>query len=157
MTASHPAFIQPSFEEQGPRSRALQPMYAALVREFVIEVSACPVNSDEEFSCFARVASKQAEAWFQQVDAQIQVHQLRQFLQTTPLANEAVLRHLLLHHMQKAVEIRQRPRQNGFPAGPVFFAVRALGPGGRRRGPRLRRAGAGAGARAATAEASRNG
>ena len=35
------------------------------------------------------------------MDAEIQVHQLRQFLQTTPLANEAVLRNLILHHMQK--------------------------------------------------------
>jgi hypothetical protein len=32
------------------------------------------------------------------------VHQLRQFLQTTPLANEAVLRHLLVHHMQKTAK-----------------------------------------------------
>lgn len=77
---------------------ALQPIYSALVREFVIEVSACPV--DEEFSPSPE-SVEHAAAWFQQVDAQIQVHQLRQFLQTTPLANEAVLRHLLVHHMQK--------------------------------------------------------
>ena len=32
------------------------------------------------------------------------MHQLRQFLQTTPLANEAVLRHLLLHHLQKTAK-----------------------------------------------------
>jgi hypothetical protein len=32
------------------------------------------------------------------------VHQLRQFLQTTPLANESVLRHLLVHQMQKTVK-----------------------------------------------------
>ena len=44
---------------------------------------------------------ERAETWFQQVDAEIQVHQLRQFLQTTPLANEGTLRHLLLHHMHK--------------------------------------------------------
>ena len=44
---------------------------------------------------------KEAETWLQQVDAQIQVHQLRQFLQTTPLANEIVLRHLFIHHLHK--------------------------------------------------------
>jgi hypothetical protein len=71
------------------------------VREFVIEVSACPV--EEGFSPSAE-SVKNAEAWFQQVDAQIQVHQLRQFLQTTPLANEAILRHLLAHQMQKAAK-----------------------------------------------------
>ena len=89
---------QPSFEEQGAVLSALRPIYAALVREFVIEVPACPV--DEGFSPSPESVGP-AEAWFQQVDAQIQVHQLRQFLQTTPLANEAVLRQLLLHHLQK--------------------------------------------------------
>ena len=80
---------------------ALEPIYTALVREFVIEVAACPIAedslapSDSEF--------QQAQAWFQQVDGQIQVHQLRQFLQTTPLANETVLRNLLAHHLQKPV------------------------------------------------------
>ncbi|HYW37948.1 MAG TPA: hypothetical protein VE957_07540 [Terriglobales bacterium] len=101
MTASTEPSFQPPFEEQGATLRALQPMYAALVREFVIEVSTCPV--DEEFSPSPE-SVEHAEAWFQQVDAQIQVHQLRQFLQTTPLANEAVLRHLLLHHMQKTAK-----------------------------------------------------
>jgi hypothetical protein len=94
MTASS----QPSFEEQGAALSALRPIYAALVREFVIEVPACPI--DEAFSPTAESVG-QAEAWLQQVDAQIQVHQLRQFLQTTPLANEAVLRQLLAHHLQK--------------------------------------------------------
>src|SRR5271157_6178709 len=100
MTASS----QPSFEEQGAALSALQPIYAALVREFVIEVPACPIDKDshsaEGFSPTAESVGK-AEAWFQQVDAQIQVHQLRQFLQTTPLANEAVLRQLLAHHLHK--------------------------------------------------------
>src|SRR6202521_3177569 len=99
-TSTQPSF-QPSFEEQGATLSALQPMYSALVREFVIEASTCPV--DEEFAPSPE-SVEHAEAWFQQVDTQIQVHQLRQFLQTTPLANEAVLRHLLLRHMHKAVK-----------------------------------------------------
>src|ERR1035441_9839782 len=49
----------------------------------------------------SRESVEHAVPWFQQVDAQIQVHQLRQFLQTTPLANELVLRQLLSYHMQK--------------------------------------------------------
>jgi len=102
MTASQPSF-QPSLEEQGATFSALQPIYSALVREFVMEISACPINDDEEFSPSPE-AVEHAEAWFQQVDAQIQVHQLRQFLQTTPLANEVVLRHLLAHHMQKTAK-----------------------------------------------------
>ncbi len=99
MTESTPA--QPSFEEQGVTLGALQPVYSALVREFVIEIPACPI--DEGFS-ISPDSVKEAAAWFQQVDAQIQVHQLRQFLQTTPLASEAVLRQLLAHHMQKAAK-----------------------------------------------------
>jgi hypothetical protein len=92
MTAS----AQPSFEEKEATLSALRPIYSALVREFVIEVPACP--ADEAPS---PESVEHAEAWFRQVDAQIQVHQLRQFLQTTPLANEVVLRYLLVHHMQK--------------------------------------------------------
>jgi hypothetical protein len=97
MTASS----QPSFEDQGATLLALQPIYSALVREFVVEVPASPI--DEAFSPSAD-SVEHAEAWFQQVDTEIQVHQLRQFLQTTPLANEGVLRHLLAHHMHKTMK-----------------------------------------------------
>jgi len=85
----------------------LQPIYRALVSEFVIEVPACPLSlagatgeqqaQDLEFQT-------QAEEWFQQVDRQIQVHQLRQFLQTTPLASEVVLRNLIAHHLRKPIK-----------------------------------------------------
>jgi hypothetical protein len=96
MTAQH----QPSFEEQAITFAALHPIYSSLVREFVIEVPACPLNNDHD-SPLSRESVEHAVPWFQQVDAQIQVHQLRQFLQTTPLANELVLRQLLSYHMQK--------------------------------------------------------
>jgi len=76
----------------------LQPIYSALVREFVIEVPACPFEPE---AAAESIDGSEAEAWLRQVDGQIQVHQLRQFLQTTPMANEAVLRNLLFHHMQK--------------------------------------------------------
>jgi hypothetical protein len=101
MTAFEQPSIQPSFDEQGTTLCALQSIYSALVREFVIDVADCPV--DESFSSSPE-AVEHAAAWFEQVDAQIQVHQLRQFLQTTPLANESVLRHLLVHQMQKAAK-----------------------------------------------------
>jgi hypothetical protein len=103
MTVSSQSPLQPSnassIEGQGARFRILQPIYCALVREFVIDVSTCPV--DEEFSPSSDSVER-AAAWFQQVDTQIQVHQLRQFLQATPLASETVLRHLLMHHTQKS-------------------------------------------------------
>jgi hypothetical protein len=78
--------------------QALQPIYSALVREFVIEV---PPSPFEAGAAAGAIDASKAEAWLRQVDGEIQVHQLRQFLQTTPMANEAVLRNLLFHHMQK--------------------------------------------------------
>ncbi len=103
MTASNPAqpFFPPSTEDHGVTLGSLQPVYAALVREFVVDISACPI--DDGFSVSPE-SVEQAATRFGQVDAQIQVHQLRQFLQTTPLASEAVLRHLLIHHMQKTAK-----------------------------------------------------
>jgi len=78
--------------------QALQPIYSALVREFVIEVPAAPFEPNTPSEA---IDGEKAEAWLRQVDGEIQVHQLRQFLQTTPMANEGVLRNLLFHHMQK--------------------------------------------------------
>jgi hypothetical protein len=77
--------------------QTLRPIYKELVCEFVVEVSC-------SFAADAAPEPTEAEVWLQQVDQEIQVHQLRQFLQTTPLANEAVLRDLLLHHLQKPVK-----------------------------------------------------
>jgi len=52
MTASTQPSFQLSLKDQAAALLALQPMYAALVREFVIEASTCPVDKDhaEEFS-----------------------------------------------------------------------------------------------------------
>lgn len=93
---------KPSPEEHWAMLGMLEPIYSALVREFVIEAGDCPTF--EESPVPSADTIEQAEAWFQQVDGQIQVHQLRQFLQTTPLANEPILRTLTVHHLQKAVK-----------------------------------------------------
>ncbi|MBZ5549207.1 MAG: hypothetical protein LAO22_14830 [Acidobacteriia bacterium] len=92
----------PSPEEHWAMLSLLEPIYSALVREFVIEVGACP--KPEEDAAPSPASVEPAKAWFQQVDEQIQVHQLRQFLQTTSLTNEGVLRNLTVHHLQKAVK-----------------------------------------------------
>jgi len=94
--------IKPSPEDQRDTLSVLAPIYSALVREFVIEAGDGP--KVEEDPALSPDAIEQAEDWFQDVDKQIQVHQLRQFLQTTPLANEAVLRHLTVHHLQKTAK-----------------------------------------------------
>ena len=91
-----------SLEEQWPQLCALQPIYSALVKEFVIDVPASALIDDHQSP--SQEAMEQTVAWFSQVDGHIQVHQLRQFLQTTTLANEAVLRDLLTHHLHKSVK-----------------------------------------------------
>ncbi|MGA9529117.1 MAG: hypothetical protein WBS24_13470 [Terriglobales bacterium] len=92
---------QNSAEERASVWQALQPIYAALVREFVLDVDECPFEPASTAKATVEVGTE-AEAWFSQVDSKIQVHQLRQFLQTTPLANEAALRNLIFHHLQKS-------------------------------------------------------
>jgi len=81
-------------------ARLLYPLYAALAREFVIDLPSCSdleagVDAPPEESIIL------ARSWFLEVDERIQVHQLRQFLQTTTLASDEGLRFLLLHHLQK--------------------------------------------------------
>ena len=78
----------------------LYPLYAALGREFVIEL---PVCNDLEAGQTTppQESVEQARQWFLDMDQRIQVYQLRQFLQTSALAGEEALRHLLQHHLHK--------------------------------------------------------
>ncbi|PYX86441.1 MAG: hypothetical protein DMG68_15400 [Acidobacteria bacterium] len=81
-------------------ARLLYPVYLALAREFVIEVPDCAdleAGSDGP----SEEGMQQARQWFQSMDERIQVHQLRQFLQTTALTDNESLRALLLRHLGK--------------------------------------------------------
>ncbi len=81
-------------------ARLLYPLYAALAREFVIDL---PAHSDLEAGVDAppQESVEQARQLFQDMDARIQVHQLRQFLQTTTIGSDEALRTLLLHHLRR--------------------------------------------------------
>ena len=81
-------------------ARQLYPTYAALAREFVIDVETC---SDLEggIETPPKESVEQASRWLQGMDERIQVHQMRQFLQTSPLATPDVLKILLQHHLEK--------------------------------------------------------
>ena len=81
-------------------ARMLYPLYAALAREFVIELPSC---GDLEAAVDAppKESVELARQWFLDMDGRIQVHQLRQFLQTTTLVEDEALRILLLHHLRK--------------------------------------------------------
>jgi hypothetical protein len=81
-------------------ARLLYPLYAALAREFVIDL---PAHSDLEAGVDAppQESVEQARQLFQDMDARIQVHQLRQFLQTTTVSSDEALRTLLMHHLHR--------------------------------------------------------
>jgi hypothetical protein len=81
-------------------ARLLYPLYAALAREFVIDL---PAHGDLEAGVDAppQESVEQARQLFVDMDARIQVHQLRQFLQTTTLGSDEALRTLLIHHLRK--------------------------------------------------------
>jgi len=81
-------------------ARLLYPLYAALAREFVIDVPPC---TDLEMGVDAppKESVEQARMWLREVDGRIQVHQLRQFLQTTSLTSQESLQVLLQHHLRK--------------------------------------------------------
>jgi hypothetical protein len=89
---------QPSFEPQSVR--LLYSVYCALAREFVIQMQPCrELEEDSEVSPVEAVTA--AEKWLVEMDGSIQIHQLRQFLQTSSQVNEEVLGALLAHHLNK--------------------------------------------------------
>src|SRR6267154_5971068 len=81
-------------------ARLLYPLYAALAREFVIEL---PRHNDLEagVDAPAQESVEQTRQLFLDADAHIQVHQLRQFLQTTTISSDEALRTMLVHHLRK--------------------------------------------------------
>jgi hypothetical protein len=78
----------------------LHPLYAALAREFVIDLPPC-ADLDAGVEAPPQESIELARQWFLDMDGRIQVHQLRQFLQTTTLTSEEGLRTLLDHHLHK--------------------------------------------------------
>lgn len=86
--------------EEWRKARLLYPLYAALAREFVIELPHC---GDLEAAVDAppQESVEAARQWLLDMDSRIQVHQLRQFLQTTSLTSDEGLRTLLVHHLEK--------------------------------------------------------
>ena len=84
-------------------AQLLYPLYTALSREFVFDVAPCAAletivdvpDSD---------TVEEAREWMALMDGRTQVHQLRQFLQTTLLANEARVLALLRRHLGKPIK-----------------------------------------------------
>lgn len=87
-------------ETQWNAARRLYPVYFQLAREFVIDVQPC-ADLEAGTNTPGKESVEQASAWLEEMDNRIQVHQLRQFLQTSTLANEEGLLNLIQHFLTK--------------------------------------------------------
>ncbi len=101
MTPSSPAASPASdFAALWSSARRLHPIYVELAREFVIDAPLCnaletaPDSPDRE-------TVEQAQQWLRDMDDRIQVHQLRQFLQTSSLVDGDGLVMLAQHFLAK--------------------------------------------------------
>jgi len=89
-----------SLAEEWRDARILYPLYSALQREFMTDLPDCAALASGE-DCPPQEMVEEARQWLLAADERIQVHQLRQFLQTTTLSGEEALRALLVHHLHK--------------------------------------------------------
>ena len=81
-------------------ARILYPTYSALAREFVIDLTSC-TDLETGVDQPPQESVEQARQWLNDMDERIQIHQLRQFLQTTTLVTPQLLQTMLLHHLHK--------------------------------------------------------
>ncbi|MFZ0816860.1 MAG: hypothetical protein WAM78_15150, partial [Candidatus Sulfotelmatobacter sp.] len=105
MTPSQPTSPQPSpaapdFAALWASARRLHPIYVELAREFVIDVPVC-ADLDAQAETPGRESVEQAQQWLNDMDDHIQVHQLRQFLQTSALVDSEGMVVLLQHFLAK--------------------------------------------------------
>lgn len=81
-------------------ARKLYPIYFEMAREFAIEVKSHP-ELEAMVDTPGKETVEQANQWIEHMDNSIQVHQLRQFLQTSSLVNQEGLTALLQHYLSK--------------------------------------------------------
>src|SRR5215467_11390795 len=81
-------------------ARKLYPIYFELAREFAIDVKPC-ADLEAMVETPGKETVEQANQWIEHMDNSIQVHQLRQFLQTSSLANQEGTISLLQHYLAK--------------------------------------------------------
>jgi hypothetical protein len=88
---------------QWSSARRLYPIYFELAREFAIDVKPC-ADLEAGVDTPGKDTVEQAQHWLDEMDQLIQVHQLRQFLQTSSLVNQEGLVNLLQHFLGKTVK-----------------------------------------------------
>jgi hypothetical protein len=97
MTPSTPA---QDLATQWSNARRLYPVYFELAREFAIDVQAS-ADLEAGVETPGKDAVEQANRWLDEMDQRVQVHQLRQFLQTSALVTPESLLNLLQHFLAK--------------------------------------------------------
>jgi hypothetical protein len=85
---------------QWKSARCLYPIYFELAREFAIDVKPC-AELDAGVETPGKEAVEQANRWLDELDQHLQVHQMRQFLQTSSLVNPEGLLILLQRFLAK--------------------------------------------------------
>jgi hypothetical protein len=96
----NPSSPVPDLATQWSSARKLYPIYFQLSREFVIDVHVC-ADLEAGVEAPGRESVEQAIHWLDEMDERIQVHQLRQFLQTSTLVDQDGLLSLLQHYLAK--------------------------------------------------------
>src|ERR1700728_945494 len=99
-TSPQPSPAAPDFAAQWARARRLHPIYVELAREFVIEVPVC-TDLEAQADTPGRESVEQAQQWLNDMDGRIQVHQLRQFLQTSAIVDSESMVVLMQHFLAK--------------------------------------------------------
>jgi hypothetical protein len=92
----------PDLATQWNAARRLYPIYFQIAREFVIEVQPC-ADLEAGVDSPSKESVEHATKWLAEMDQRVQVHQLRQFLQTNPLGDQEGLLHLLKHFLASPV------------------------------------------------------
>lgn len=85
---------------QWSNARRLYPIYFELAREFAIDVEA-GADLEAGTGTSGKDAVEHANHWLEELDNRVQVHQLRQFLQTSALVTPESLLNLLQHFLAK--------------------------------------------------------
>jgi hypothetical protein len=99
-SSSQPSGPTPDLAAIWSSARRLHPIYAELAREFVIDLPVC-ADLEAHVDTPGRESVEQAQQWLNDMDEKIQVHQLRQFLQTSSLVDQEGLVALVQHLLAK--------------------------------------------------------
>jgi len=96
------SFVPPAQEPatETRDARLIHALYSGLARDFVIELPPC-TDLETAPASPSQITLDAFRDWFVKADQQVQVHQLRQFLQNSPLVTNDGLRALLRFHLRK--------------------------------------------------------